>query len=358
MKEHGIWTVTLGRWSGVQVRLHMFFLLFAVLTLYLSWLDSLNSSSSGATWMGFASVTILFLSVLIHEFGHLIVSQRLGGQVDEIVLGPLGGLGPISSPLDPPAELVSVTAGCLANLGVCFTAAVCLAIQGDTDLVGLMHPLAPAGILIGDPLWVIVKLTFWINWLLILVNLIPAYPFDGGRATKALLVMLSPGMDGTRAALTVARFAKLAALVLIVIAWLSFDTTAYSATPMQTWFALTLLAIFVFFSAKKEEHIAAVGTATDEAFLGYDFSAGYTSLERSVPKTTARTSQPSLGNSIVRWWRRRQAIRNQRRREVESMEDVRVDEILSRVHNNGLDSLTTEDRDLLDRVSARYRNRS
>jgi Zn-dependent protease len=351
MRDQGIWSVSLGRWNGVQLRLHMFFLLFAALTLYQSWLEVHAVNSPGPLWVGPICLGILLGSVFVHELGHLLVANRLGASVDEVVLGPLGGLGPTPAPLEPQSELVATMAGPLTNLGVCLMAAFCLALQGDTNLLGLMWPFSPEAVLAGEPLIIGIKLTFWINWLLVLINLIPAYPFDGGRALRSMLVLTYPGMDQQRAVILVARVAKLTAIALLVVAWLVRNQN--QTAIVQTWFSLVLLGIFVYFSARREEALANYAVSED-AFLGYDFSEGYTSLERSGPKCSTK---PTTG-PIVRWWKRRCEQRLQKRRELEAKEDGMVDEILSRLHEGGMQCLTSPERDLLRRVSARYRGRS
>jgi stage IV sporulation protein FB len=350
MREQGIWSISLGRWNGVQVRLHMFFLIFAAFTVYLSWLDAGKLASDGNPWMGVVAVVVLFASVLVHEVGHLVVANRLGASVDEVVLGPVGGLGPAAGPLEPHGELLMAMSGPAANLGLCSLSAIALALHGGVDITGLLHPFAPREILSGAPLVLGLKLTLWVNWLLVLLNLIPAFPFDGGRALRAGLMMMYPRSEPLRAVWVAARVAKLTALVLAVFAVLSFGV--HPGYAVQTWFALMLLAIFVYFSARKEE-ATALHAGSDEALFGYDFSAGYTSLEGSGPKCS---TQPVAG-PLVRWWKRRGEARDQRRREIEALEDGRVDEVLAQVHQTGLESLSSEDRELLQRVSARYRGR-
>ncbi len=351
MRDQGIWSVSLGRWNGVQIRLHMFFLVFAAFTVYLSCLDATMPSAEGFSWIGVACVLVLLGSVIAHELGHLAVANRLGASLDEVVLGPLGGLGPSPGPLEPSGEFLTALAGPLASLGLVVLSAFGLVVYGGADVLGLFHPFAPRDILSGSPLLVGLKLTLWINWLLLLLNLIPAFPFDGGRAVRAALMIMHPRSEPQRAAWAAARVAKLTAFILVVLAILSYGTNP--GYPVQTWFALMLLAIFVFFSAKKEEMISHQA-ASDEALFGYDFSAGYTSLEQSGPKCSTK---PAAG-PLIRWWKRRRELREQRQREIEAMEDGRVDEILARVHETGLDSLSVEDRELLHRVSARYRSRT
>ena len=190
MRTPWIWSVSLGRWWKVHVRLHMFFCLFAALLVYLF------SNDNEAHWLGCTGVLVLFFSVLLHEIGHAIVARKLGGVADEIVIGPLGGLSPVRVPYEPHSELVALMAGTLVNAAVCFLCAVALTITPDAQIISLRDLLQPDLSVIrtvesqlenGEiPAFaVICCLTFWMNWCLILVNLIPAFPFDGGRSIHA-----------------------------------------------------------------------------------------------------------------------------------------------------------------------------
>ena len=343
MRDQGIWSIGFGRWNGVHVRLHMFFMLFAAFTIYLGWLDL-----EGPGWSGPLLVCLLLISVGFHELGHLWAFRRLGGHADEVVLGPLGGLGVPPDLPEPQSELVAAIAGPLTNLMICFLTALILTFHGNVDLFGLMYPLSPQDVAVGDFGTVALKMTFWINWFLIIVNFIPAFPFDGGQALKAAIMTFRPETDPLDAVNLVARFAKLTSVGLLVLAWIvRHDNPGYG---MQTWFALVLLAIFVFFSARKAEQIPE--RSNEDAFMGYDFSEGYTTFEQAAPTSTKAPSGP-----IVSWWDRRRRDREDRQRIEEAVEDGRVDEILSRVHEGGIDSLSPEERDILRRASLRYRNR-
>ncbi len=351
MRDQAIWSIGVGRWQGVAVRVHMFFLLFAALTLYLSWIDAQRPISPGNEWAGWVCLVVLFVSVVVHELGHVIVAQKLGSPIDEVIIGPVGGLGTMPQNLEPQAEMVMVVAGPLANLGMCLMSALCLAIQGEADLQGLLSPVSPDGIMSGTLTLVVMKLTFWINWLLAVLNLIPAFPFDGGRMVRAALVLTQVSSDYQRSSAIVTRVAKLTAVAFVIAAWMVQPEASPDAF-VQARFAFLLLAIFIYFSARKEE-LFAQSQQGDDGLLGYDFSEGYTSLERSGPKLTTKP----LPGPLVRWWQRRKELREQRQRDLEVLEDGLVDEILSRVHQSGLQSLSTEDRSILDRVSARYRSR-
>ena len=89
MGSHRTWSISLGRWGGLQIRIHGFFLLFALLTLFLGW----HAHTDDALKIAGGSLCILLVSVFLHELGHYLAALRLGGDGSEMVLGPLGRSG-------------------------------------------------------------------------------------------------------------------------------------------------------------------------------------------------------------------------------------------------------------------------
>jgi hypothetical protein len=152
-----------------------------------------------------------------------------------------------------------------------------------------------------------------------------------------------------RATLIVSLIAQGAAVMLLVAAWLTRDWHPGSLLP--TWFALVVLAIFLFFSAQHERQRPAPRVDNDDQPFGYDFSQGYTSLERSFDE-----AHDDAG-PISRWLEERREARQKKQQEVEQEEDRRMDELLARICVQGIESLSAEERLLLERVSARYRQR-
>ena len=356
MYQRDVWSANLGRWFGIQIRLHMFFLLFATFTFYLAWRES--TPGDRLPGLALTCIGVLFLSVLAHEAAHSLIALRLGGSVDAIVIAPLGGLRPIRVPHDPQSELLAILAGPMASLAICLAALSVVALFDHESAYGLLNPLAPQNILKGTVAernlsWQsAIRLTCWINWWLVVINLIPAFPFDAGRAILAFIQSIKPNWDRETGVSIVAACARVVALMLLIMAVVFHDS--YAGTAVPSWLPLVLLAIFVFFGTRVEE-FAADDLQADEAVFGYDFSQGYTSLERSTrSQQQERGPRPGV---IMRWLRQRQQLRDQRRREIEQDEDERMDEILQRMHTLGYDHLSHEDQALLKRVSARYRSR-
>ena len=149
MQGHASWSISLGRWWGVYVRLHMFFLLFAACTLYLS-RHVFRDDTSEFVWIALGSLSLLLLSLILHELGHYFMAVRLGGEGNEIVIGPLGGLASMRTPHGPRSECLVHLAGPAVNLVVCAACGLVLLITNAEGLAGLLHPLAPSGLIEGN----------------------------------------------------------------------------------------------------------------------------------------------------------------------------------------------------------------
>lgn len=348
MHGQASWSLSLGRWGDVSVRLHVFFVLFGVFTLYLGWRD--QELPQDRSWVAPAGLGLLLISVIIHELGHYFAAVRLGGGAEEIILGPGMGLVPMIAPREPQAECVMHLAGPIVNLSIFMITGGVVWANDAGQFTGLLNPLQPLALIEG-PVWlVVVKLACWINLVMTLANLLPAFPFDGGRALRSALLSIWPDSSPRRAANIVAIIAKVAAVALIVVAWSVRDQPTSQAIPL--WFPLVVLAVFLYFGAKHEAEVRQIESEVEETLFGYDFSEGYTSLERSVER---RHKQPG---PFARWLERRREAKLQRQLEIEIEEEQRADELLGRLHEKGMDSLSEEERLLLTRVSARYRQRN
>src|SRR5262245_9729414 len=140
------WSLPLGHWWGVAVYLHVFFVVSALLALafLLPEPDLLGT--------GLMMVAVLLVSVTLHEVGHALAAIRVGGKVDAVVLGPVGGLISPRVPDEPEIHMFVALAGPIVHLLLAVLAAAALAIAGDSHLLGLLNPLAtPEDPLSGSP---------------------------------------------------------------------------------------------------------------------------------------------------------------------------------------------------------------
>jgi Zn-dependent protease len=158
------------RVAGIQVYLHWTWLLVA----YFEIVNRINKYHS-MTW-NVIEYLALFGIVLLHEFGHALACRQVGGQANRIMLWPLGGVAFVQPPPRPGALLWSIAAGPLVNvvlfpvtvLAVGFASSAGLG-NANPDLVRFLFSIAV------------------INFGLLVFNLLPIYPLDGGQILQALL---------------------------------------------------------------------------------------------------------------------------------------------------------------------------
>ena len=268
MSDSSSWTLPLGRWRRVQFRVHALFLVVALFAVLLA-----TSQDEPAAVYGALAVAILFASVLAHELGHVFAAGKVHGSTDSVVLGPLGGMGPLDAPREPHAELITILAGPTVTMGLLLGVLPVLFVAGS-DISGLLSPLHPVGLTEGAWWLVALKLTFWINWVLVIANLLPAFPLDGAGCARCCGPHRLPRrVHGGRSRFEV----NCPGIVHLGVA----GARCASAAVLPSWLPLVMLAIFVYFSAS---HEVARGEETDwkEEMFSYDFSQGYTSLERGL----------------------------------------------------------------------------
>lgn len=341
MRDSISWSLSLGRWFGVPVRIHASCLAVAMTIMYVAMRSAPDQDMVG---YGLLAIAVWLLSLLIHQAGHLAAAARLGGICDRVMLMPLGDQLPVSVPQEPRRELVAALAGPIANAVVLLVITPALLLSKVDIRDFLFSPLEPQNLVTGGAALVVLKLAFWCNWLLILANLLPALPMDAGRAICA---GIRPTMGSRDAIVMVARFGGLVCIIGLTI-WGMFDFK--SSMMMPPWFPLSLMSLYLFFVAR-HEMMKLSDDVLDEDLLGYDFSQGYTSLEQHA-EGVRREPGP-----LRRWLDSRREQKQRRIRQIEEDEERRVDEVLARVKDVGLDALSPEERALLERVSERYRNR-
>lgn len=186
------WSIPLGRLLGVEIRLHLTFFLL------LAWDAHRSYLAGGRPLLLFSLVFVpaLFACVVAHEFGHILVARRFGLVTRDIILSPIGGIARLEGmPERPREEILIAVAGPAVTLALAAAlGAATLATRGGLRLDDL-SPLSTA---------LLPKLMAVNVWLLVF-NLLPIFPMDGGRVLRALLAKRYGLADGTRRATRVAQ---------------------------------------------------------------------------------------------------------------------------------------------------------
>lgn len=366
MPDPANWSVRIASWKGVPVRVHAFLLVFIAATLCLSWQASAEGWRLLALTVG--GLVILVASVLIHELGHLLVARRLSLLPATVLIGPFGGLGSYPAASNARDGLHVAAAGPLANLAVCFVF-LPLALIADRDFMRFgtdgvygINPLEWAWIVSGSSFAVALKMVLWINGLLVLMNMLPAFPFDGGRIVRSTFGVLFPSMPRPQVVTITFWIAVILSCLLAVAAMvLSRDSTPLL---FPTWLAPAFLAAVTMIGAT-HEFVAARDGIVPEASTATLRSASDSRFLESADDSDELDSNgeppflfgPPEEDSADTWAEspRDEAVSDE---ESESDDERLLDEVLTKLHAHGRASLTERECEFLQRVSARYRQRS
>jgi Zn-dependent protease len=227
------WSITLFSVGGTAVRMHLTFLLL------LGWIAAaqwMNGTAQDAI-AGVAFIIVLFACVVLHEFGHIAAGRRYGIRTPDVTLWPIGGVASMERmPEKPSQEIVVALAGPAVNAAIAFVLIVVLGFRFDLEQ---MTPIE------------IIKSSFFAqiavaNIVLLVFNLIPAFPMDGGRVLRAVLAMKMGNARATQVAATVGQ-------VLAVV----FAILGLMGNPL-----LVLIALFIFLAARGEAGYAQLREAT------------------------------------------------------------------------------------------------
>ncbi|HEY9127477.1 MAG TPA: peptidase M50, partial [Acidobacteriaceae bacterium] len=197
------WSIPLGRWFGVEIRIHTFFLLLAVLCLLFANAANVSAGSGIALWI------LILAAVFVREFARLCVAAWLGLRLRAILLLPIGGLFAYADPdsqdqaTNGPGRYALAFAGPLANLLTALVlAAGALGASGSLNLAAL--PLiSPSGLL---------RSFIWLQAFLGILHLAPAYPLDAGRLLRGAFVRAHGPTPASRALAGLGQLLALAAI--------------------------------------------------------------------------------------------------------------------------------------------------
>ncbi|MBL9203492.1 MAG: M50 family metallopeptidase [Opitutaceae bacterium] len=185
--------------SGIQVYLHWSWFLVAIYELMVR-----RERYTSPVW-NVAEYLALFGIVLLHEFGHSLACRQVGGRADEIVLWPFGGIAFLATPQRPGATLWSVAAGPLVNVVL---APVLFGVTWLAKTQGLLEPYPN----LDNFLYDVQRL----NLMLLIFNLLPIYPLDGGQILRSLLWYLT-GPATSLLVATVIGFVGIAGLAVLAL---------------------------------------------------------------------------------------------------------------------------------------------
>jgi Zn-dependent protease len=192
-------SIHLFRFAGIDLFLHWSWFLVALIEI-----NSRAKSYSSLTW-NVLEYLALFLIVMLHEYGHALACRQVGGTANQIVLWPLGGVAYVNPPQRPGATLWSLAAGPLVNVALL----VILSLVGILNRsLGLAETMPDAHAFL-RALW-------FMNLGLLIFNMLPIYPLDGGQILRSLLWFVL-GRARSLMAATVIGFVGVAGLIALAV---------------------------------------------------------------------------------------------------------------------------------------------
>lgn len=232
------WSFKLTEFAGIGVYVHWTFLILIVWIL-IAHIWRGNSLIEALAGVGF--VLALFLCVVLHEFGHALTARRFGVETRDITLLPIGGVARLERiPEKPVQEFLVAVAGPAVNVviaGLIFALLLVLGMVGQLTQL----QMSASSFLIN---------LMWVNVALVIFNMIPAFPMDGGRVLRALLATRMTRVKATHIAASVGQ----AIAIIFAIAGLF----------IPGMFMLLFIALFVYLGAQGE----AQAVEAREAFRG------------------------------------------------------------------------------------------
>lgn len=400
MRDPMNWALRVFTAFGIPVKIHLFFF---VVTLGL-FLRQVSDKASPVTTLDILllTVVILFGIILLHEFGHCFAARFVGGEAHEVIIWPLGGLAMVEVPHAPKPTFIVAAGGPLVNVIICVICAAGLAVghffpnlnplsspyrsqmhnwwdgRSYTSEYGLKLYKAGTDEIVNTPfeeaekayresgflregqsivfsteanakfaeiyaargveravapLWAVwLNRIFWMSWLLFLFNLLPAFPLDGGQMLQAIIWGRSDYRRGT----VVACYSGFVVSVIFLIVSIWQNESLFMG-----------LALFMLYMSSMKLFTL----DQEEGPFGYDFSAGYTSLEKD-DEPVAKPKQPG---AIARWWSARKAKKLQRAAAQRARDEERKELLLEKIALSGMNSLTSEERRFLEQFSSKYR---
>lgn len=325
------WAVPFFTFKGIRVKIHIFYIVFIAIQL----ISSLRLDTAGLMFKVFG-MAAMFTLVLLHEFGHCFGCRRVGGEADEIVMWPLGGLAMCRPPHHWKAALFTTLAGPGVNLALIPVFGGALLLAGAEVQSLLLNPLT--GYPWQPSRWLLFDAAYWkyalwalysMNAYLFLFNmLLVMFPMDAGRIFQELLWRKL----GYRKSMTIATNVGLVMAVIVGILAVSFGLQQ-----------LLMIAVFCGMTCFQERRKNAM-MEDDFAFnLGTPSEFGY------GPRPARQRSPASIAAPVPDRSFEIAAARQRKEQE----RQAEVDRILEKIRKEGMASLSRSERKALQEETDR-----
>lgn len=312
---------------GIRVRAHASMIILAALVLLF------GLGEGGVASLRVQFVTMFFLVVLLHEFGHCFAARWTGGSADEILMTPLGGLAMAHARRRPWPTFVTVAGGPLVNVLICLACGAGLYLTlGIWPLgpwqFGQAFERVPEGFLQYAPYLFMI---YSVSYFLLLFNLLPIFPLDGGQLLQSILW---PKLGYYRSMLIAVNIGLGGSVLMGMFGLATIATGSFG-------FLLVIIAVNCFINCLQMRRMLIAegpwGFSDEDA---YDYGG-------SVITRPARTDRQA----------HKAAKRREKLQREAAAEQERIDQILAKVSASGMQSLTWTEKRALKKATQRQRER-
>ncbi len=324
-------SVRVGRLFDITIRVHVLFLFYLGFRLF-------DATQSGFDWKHeLFFLALQFGIVLVHEFGHCFGARAVGGDAEDILMWPLGGLAYAHAPMRPWPQFVTVAAGPLVNVIFCLLSGLAIYIIAGGEISLPLNPLRMAFHYSGEaplPEWIFYLLVFYeVNLFILAFNLLPVFPMDGGQLFQAILW---PFLGLQRATILACQVG------LVGCALFGYYSLSHGGGM------LLFIAIFGGMTCWQRYQAARAGyLVEDPDYRRYDHGSQgggfWARLFKTRPKTRRPAPPSAAANPNPGAWAEKLATRAQ--------EETELDRILRKVSEHGVRSLSYVERQTLERIT-------
>jgi Zn-dependent protease len=317
----------IGRFRGIRIRVHASLPILAGMVILLDYAKGFDLQTR------IISMVMLFVIVLLHEFGHCFAARAVGGSADDILMWPLGGLASTDPPRRPLPTFITVAAGPAVNLAICLVCGITMWLLHGWD-AHLLNPFNINATFYSGQVGFYVFWVYLISYELFLFNaLLPIYPLDGGQMLQSILW---PHIGYHRSM-----------IVSCVVGMVAAGIVGLYALVGWHLFLLVIMASCLWYCYQRLMMLREMGPEEWAAeYDGVDYSASLKLRPDDEPS-------PKRKRRVNRW----KARRLRRIAMLEDLEQQRIDAILAKVSAHGMQSLTWGERRALKRATERQRRR-
>lgn len=253
--------LNIGTYLGIPVEIHWTFGLLVLFVGYVGITNGLNGKEIFAFGL---YILVLFLCVVLHEYGHAIMARRYGVKTRDIILSPIGGVARLESiPEEPYKELFIALAGPLVNVIIAITLSIITLIIYS----GGIFPSSESLELLKYPSEFI-RFVIVMNIALFVFNLVPAFPMDGGRVLRSLLAIKIGRSKATRIASIIGRVLAIGFIILGLL---------------NSQFILMIIGVFIYVTAGSENKSVMITEALGHTLAKEIVNPNYTIINVDDP---------------------------------------------------------------------------